>query len=77
MKMDSFNYAFGYIRKGPEHILQRSKVMLVKSFSPFPEISVLPHNKDISTDAGNKAHWITKNNVFLSKLFKDWQKNVE
>lgn len=56
MKMDSFNYALGYIKKGPEHILQRSKVMLVKSFSPLPEISMLPHNKDISTDAGNTAH---------------------
>lgn len=34
--------------------------MLVKSLSLLPEISMLSHNKDIVTDAGNIASWIIK-----------------
>lgn len=61
MKIDSFNYALGYIKKkGTECLLWRSEAMLVKSFSLLPDIPMLPHNKDIATDAGNITVWIIK-----------------
>lgn len=51
--------------------------MLVKSLSLFPEISMLSHNKDIATDAGNILGWIIKIMYSWVNYSEIDRKNVE